>query len=296
MNWPSAPTSSSSRPIPTLPPLLADPVLLQRVLVNVLSNASATAPAGTLVRISTSRLGRHAQIRVVDHGAGVALERRDDIFAPFQRLGDTDNTTGLGLGLALSRGFVEGMGGTLTPEDTPGGGLTMVIELPVAADAPRLRARVTPVRAWNRPERRPNEDPHRRRRPPARARAAHHTQRAWLRDRGRTRRTCGHRPRRADASGSRPAGSRDAASRRRRRHRGAPGLDERADPRRLRAHRVRRQGGGAGCRSRRLRDEAVPDRRAPRAAARPLEARRCGRRRARRLVRRRERSTSRRSR
>ncbi len=49
---------------------------------------------------------------------------------PFQRLGDTDNTTGLGLGLALSRGFTEGMGGSLTPEDTPGGGLTMVVGLP----------------------------------------------------------------------------------------------------------------------------------------------------------------------
>ena len=54
------------------------------------------------------------------------------MFAPFQRLGDTDNATGLGLGLALSKGFTEGMGGTLTPEDTPGGGLTMVIALPVA--------------------------------------------------------------------------------------------------------------------------------------------------------------------
>jgi two-component system, OmpR family, sensor histidine kinase KdpD len=54
------------------------------------------------------------------------------MFAPFQRLGDVDNTVGLGLGLALSRGFTEGMGGTLVPEDTPGGGLTMVIALPVS--------------------------------------------------------------------------------------------------------------------------------------------------------------------
>ena len=50
-------------------------------------------------------------------------------------MGDTDNLTGLGLGLALSRGFTEGMGGTLTPEDTPGGGLTMVIALPVVGGA-----------------------------------------------------------------------------------------------------------------------------------------------------------------
>ena len=58
--------------------------------------------------------------------------RRDEMFTPFQRLGDIDNTAGLGLGLALSKGFTEGMGGTLRPEDTPGGGLTMVIALPLA--------------------------------------------------------------------------------------------------------------------------------------------------------------------
>ena len=56
----------------------------------------------------------------------------DRVFAPFQRLGDTDNTTGVGLGLALSRGLTEAMGGDLTPEETPGGGLTMVLSLPAA--------------------------------------------------------------------------------------------------------------------------------------------------------------------
>jgi len=121
-----------------LPPLRADPVLLQRVLVNVLANAQRHTPAGQRVRISTSRLGGTAEIRIVDHGPGIEPDRRDDIFAPFQRLGDTDNTTGLGLGLALSNGFAEGMGGTLTPEDTPGGGLTMVVALPV--DEPARRA------------------------------------------------------------------------------------------------------------------------------------------------------------
>jgi two-component system sensor histidine kinase KdpD len=121
---------------PTLPALQADPVLLQRVLVNVLANAHRHAPAGSLVLVSTSTLGERAEIRIVDRGAGVAPERRDRIFQPFQRFGDTDNTTGLGLGLALSRGFTEGMGGTLTPEDTPGGGLTMVISLPLGAGLP----------------------------------------------------------------------------------------------------------------------------------------------------------------
>lgn len=120
---------------PDLPPLAADPVLLQRVLVNVLANAHRFAPEGSRVRVATSRLGGWAEIRVVDHGPGVEPERRGEIFAPFQRRGDTDNTAGLGLGLALSKGFAEGMGGTLTPEGTPGGGLTMVIGLPVAQDA-----------------------------------------------------------------------------------------------------------------------------------------------------------------
>lgn len=117
---------------PALPAVAADPVLLQRVLVNVIANAHRHAPSDSRVIVSTSTLGDRAEIRVIDRGAGVPAEKRDAIFQPFQRLGDTDNTTGLGLGLALSRGFAEGMGGSLTPEDTPGGGLTMVISLPLA--------------------------------------------------------------------------------------------------------------------------------------------------------------------
>ncbi|WP_375385000.1 ATP-binding protein [uncultured Microbacterium sp.] len=116
----------------TLPLASADPVLLQRVIVNLLANAVRHSPDQSRVRITTSAFGNAVEIRVIDRGPGIPAERRDDVFVPFQRLGDTDNTTGLGLGLALSKGFVEGMGGTLTPEDTPGGGLTMVVSLPVA--------------------------------------------------------------------------------------------------------------------------------------------------------------------
>lgn len=119
-----------------LPTVAADPVLLERVLVNVLANAERHSPDGAVVEVTTrSRSGR-VELRIADHGPGIAPERHEEMFAPFQRLGDTDNTTGLGLGLALSKGFTEGMGGTLTPEETPGGGLTMVIALPVAQAAP----------------------------------------------------------------------------------------------------------------------------------------------------------------
>src|SRR5262249_22660378 len=74
------------------------------------------------------------ELRVADRGPGVPAAERDNMFVPFQRLGDTDNTTGVGLGLALSRGLTEAMNGTLDVEDTPGGGLTIGLS-PPAADA-----------------------------------------------------------------------------------------------------------------------------------------------------------------
>ncbi|GIG36855.1 ATP-binding protein [Cellulomonas pakistanensis] len=129
---------------PDLPPVLADPALLRRVLVNVLANAVHASPPGVAVRVRTSAFADRVEVRVVDHGPGVPAERRADLFVPFQRLGDTDNATGLGLGLALSRGFAEGMGGTLDPEDTPGGGLTMVIALRQTGAAPGADQEPTP--------------------------------------------------------------------------------------------------------------------------------------------------------
>ncbi|QHC23952.1 sensor histidine kinase [Streptomyces sp. GS7] len=118
--------------------VFADPPLLERVIANLVTNAVRHSTDGQSVLITASSLGPWVELRVVDRGPGLQPGDRDRIFVPFQRLGDNDNTSGLGLGLALSRGLTEAMGGTLTPEDTPGGGLTMVLSLRAArpADTP----------------------------------------------------------------------------------------------------------------------------------------------------------------
>ncbi|PPL18739.1 ATP-binding protein, partial [Microterricola pindariensis] len=116
-----------------LPAVRADEVLLQRVIVNLIANAVRYSPEGKPPALSASEFGGAVQLRVTDHGPGVPSERKDEMFVPFQRLGDTDNLTGIGLGLALAKGFVEGMGGTLEADDTPGGGLTLVVTLPASA-------------------------------------------------------------------------------------------------------------------------------------------------------------------
>jgi len=116
----------------TLPEVLADPGLLERVIANLVANAVRFSPPGRPPRVAASALGSRVELRVADRGPGIPAENRDRVFAPFQRLGDRDNSTGVGLGLALSRGLVEAMNGALHPEDTPGGGLTMVVSLPAA--------------------------------------------------------------------------------------------------------------------------------------------------------------------
>ncbi len=117
---------------PDLPEATADAGLLERVLANVLENALRFSPPGQPPRVSASAHHDRVEIRVIDRGRGLGVEEKQRVFAPFQRLGDTSNTTGVGLGLALARGLTEAMGGELLPEDTPGGGLTMVISLRAA--------------------------------------------------------------------------------------------------------------------------------------------------------------------
>ncbi len=114
----------------SLPEISVDPAILERVIVNLTENALRYSPPGKPPMLAASALGDQVELRVVDRGPGIAEKDRDRMFVPFQRLGDTDNTTGVGLGLALSRGLTEAMGGTLTADDTPGGGLTMTVSVP----------------------------------------------------------------------------------------------------------------------------------------------------------------------
>ncbi|MDQ0949058.1 K+-sensing histidine kinase KdpD [Streptomyces phaeochromogenes] len=113
----------------TLPMVAVDPGLLERSVANIVENAVKYSPDGERVLVAASALGDRVEVRVVDRGRGVPDEAKDRIFAPFQRYGDAPRGAGVGLGLAVARGFAEAMGGTLDAEDTPGGGLTMVLTL-----------------------------------------------------------------------------------------------------------------------------------------------------------------------
>ncbi|MGH9037572.1 MAG: sensor histidine kinase [Acidimicrobiia bacterium] len=116
----------------TLPSVLADASLLERALTNVLDNALHWSPPGAGVRLEAEAFGPHVDLRVVDHGPGISRQSQDLVFQPFQRLGDTQTESGVGLGLAVARGFVQAMGGTIDLHDTAGGGTTVVLSLHAA--------------------------------------------------------------------------------------------------------------------------------------------------------------------
>lgn len=115
-----------------LPLAYADPGLLERVVANLVVNAVHHCPPGTPILVTASVGERTLDLRVIDHGPGIPEADRDRLSAPFQRLDDRTATGGLGLGLAIARGFTEAMGGTLSFSDTPGGGLTVTVGLPLA--------------------------------------------------------------------------------------------------------------------------------------------------------------------
>ncbi len=108
--------------------VMADSGLLERVLANVIDNALRYADDGP-IRVTAGQIGDRVLLAVSDEGPGIARGAEAQLFAPFQRLGDQDTSSGVGLGLSVARGFVEAMGGTISATDTPGGGLTVEIDL-----------------------------------------------------------------------------------------------------------------------------------------------------------------------
>ncbi|WP_229674615.1 sensor histidine kinase [Nakamurella endophytica] len=120
-----------------LPLVTTDAGLLERVLANVVANAVRHSPPHVPVRIRAALVGtgggRSVVLRVADRGPGVPEHDRGRMFRPFQRLGDVPAGSGIGLGLAVARGLAEAVGVTIDAEGTPGGGLTMVLTVPVDA-------------------------------------------------------------------------------------------------------------------------------------------------------------------
>ncbi len=115
----------------SLPAVDTDPALLERALAHIIVNSLAWSPRTRPVRVEAAVVGHRVHLRVIDRGPGVDRVDRERIFQPFQRLGDHDSQGGVGLGLAVARGFVEAVDGTIVLDDTPGGGLTVLIDLPV---------------------------------------------------------------------------------------------------------------------------------------------------------------------
>jgi two-component system, OmpR family, sensor histidine kinase KdpD len=112
-----------------LPEVVADGALLERVIANLVQNATRYSPAGEPVRVAGSAHGNRVELRVIDHGPGIPPEAAESVFEAFQRQG---NGAGVGLGLAIARGFTTAMGGTISAEETPGGGATLVVTLQAA--------------------------------------------------------------------------------------------------------------------------------------------------------------------
>jgi two-component system sensor histidine kinase KdpD len=115
-----------------LPVLEVDETLMRQVLVNLLRNAARFDPQGRIV-VDARAGGGFVELRVVDHGPGIPEAERRRLFEPYHRARPGVRSDGTGLGLVISRGFVEANGGTIRVEPTPGGGATFVVSLPTTA-------------------------------------------------------------------------------------------------------------------------------------------------------------------
>jgi two-component system, OmpR family, sensor histidine kinase KdpD len=131
--------------VPTgLPDVITDPMLLERVIANVVANAVRHSPPGMPPRLAAHRHGSWVELHVIDQGPGVPKTQWEHLFQPFESLGEARSATRSGLGLAISHTLANAIGATLRPEATAGGGLTMVIALPLVHQDPRARHPMTP--------------------------------------------------------------------------------------------------------------------------------------------------------
>jgi two-component system sensor histidine kinase KdpD len=121
----------------TLPLVDVDGALVERALANLVANALEVQPSGRPVVVQAGEVGDEVVLQVVDHGPGIPRTQRASVLEPFHRLGDRSSRAGVGLGLAIASGFIEATGGHLELGDTPGGGLTVTVHLPMASQAPR---------------------------------------------------------------------------------------------------------------------------------------------------------------
>jgi two-component system sensor histidine kinase KdpD len=129
---------------PDLPEVMADPAITERVVWNLLSNALRYSPPASRPLLTARARGDRVELRVVDHGPGIPVADRNRVFLPFCRLSELDGRTGVGLGLVVARGLAEAMSGTVEPEETPGGGVTMVVSLPAAPARSAAEVGVSP--------------------------------------------------------------------------------------------------------------------------------------------------------
>jgi two-component system sensor histidine kinase KdpD len=121
----------------TVPPVLADPVLLEQVLSNLLDNAIRYAE-GSRIALVARELEQSVELRIIDHGPGIPEPERERVFDQFYRLkGGGKRPEGTGMGLSICRGIVAALQGRLRVETTPGGGATFILTLPVASGPAR---------------------------------------------------------------------------------------------------------------------------------------------------------------
>jgi two-component system sensor histidine kinase KdpD len=136
-----------------LPPVSLDYLMIDQVVTNLIENAVKYTPPGTPIDVRVERHGDRVRIAVADHGPGIPPDRRATVFDKFSRLQRRGQPQGSGLGLAVSKGLVEGHGGRIWIDETPGGGATFLFELPIDVDTPAptgpasvVTAEATPAR------------------------------------------------------------------------------------------------------------------------------------------------------